>query len=67
MVQLEMSLQPLYEAAPSYTEVLDFMAQHGFVLVGIHPGLASATGVLLQADGLFATRTATRWLQEDPS
>ncbi len=48
LVQLEMSLLPLYETAPSYREILDFMAQHGFRLVGIRPGFASPTGALLQ-------------------
>lgn len=63
LVQLEMSLLPLYETAPSYREILDFMAQHGFRLVGIEPGFASPTGALLQADGLFTTDAATRSLQ----
>jgi FkbM family methyltransferase len=63
LVQLEMSLLPLYDTAPSYWEILDFMAQRGFRLVGIEPGFASPTGALLQADGLFATDAATRSLQ----
>jgi hypothetical protein len=63
LVQLEMSLLPLYETAPSYREILDFMAQRGFRLVGIEPGFASPTGALLQADGLFAYEAATRLLQ----
>ena len=63
LVQLEMSLLPLYDGAPSLREVLDFMAQHGFQLVGIEPGFASPTGALLQADGLFTTDDATRSLQ----
>lgn len=66
LVQLEMSLLPLYETAPSYREIFDFMAQHGFRLVGIEPGFASPTGALLQADGLFATDAATRSLQGVP-
>lgn len=66
LVQLEMSFLPLYETAPSYREILDFMAQHGFRLVGIEPGFASPTGALLQADGLFATDAATRSLQRVP-
>lgn len=64
LVQLEMSLLPLYDAAPSYRKILEYMAQHGFQLVGIEPGFASPTGALLQADGLFATEDATRSLQE---
>lgn len=63
LVQLEMSLVPLYETAPSYREIIEFMAEHGFCLVGIEPGFASPTGALLQADGLFATEAATRSLQ----
>lgn len=66
LVQLEMSLLPLYESAPSYRQILDFMAQHGFRLVGIEPGMAAQTGVLLQADGLFATEAATLSLQHAP-
>jgi len=64
LVQLEMSLLPLCETAPSSREILDFMVQQGFRLVGIEPGFASPTGALLQADGLFATDAATRSLQE---
>jgi len=63
MVQLEMSLLPLYEAAPSVREVLEFMGRHGFHLVGIAPGIAAQSGLLLQADGLFAADQATRLLQ----
>ncbi len=63
MVQLEMSILPLYRAAPSYRDILDFMAQRNFRLVGIEPGFASPTGLLLQADGLFATEAATRTVQ----
>jgi FkbM family methyltransferase len=63
LVQVEMSLLPLYEMAPSYREILDFMTQHGFRLVGIEPGFASPTGVLLQADGVFATDPAIRSLE----
>lgn len=60
LVQLEMSLLPLYESAPSYREILDAMEQRGFCLVGIEPGFASPTGALLQADGLFITDEAFR-------
>jgi FkbM family methyltransferase len=63
LVLLEMSLLPLYEMAPSFREILDYMAQRGFGLVGIEPGLASSTGALLQADGLFSTEAAILSLQ----
>ena len=54
LVQLEMSLIPLYEGGCTYPDVLKFMGEQGFSLIGIEPGLSSATGVLLQADGIFA-------------
>jgi len=63
MVQIEMSLVPLYEAAPAYRQILDCMEELGFFLVGVEPGFASGTGVLLQADGLFARAASTRSLQ----
>ncbi len=63
LVQLEMSLIPLYETAPTHRDVLEFMGQRGFQLVGIEPGFAAPTGLLLQADGLFAPDHATRSLQ----
>jgi FkbM family methyltransferase len=63
LVQLEMSLLPLYEAAPTYREVIEFMEQHGFHLVGLEPGIAAQTGALLQTDGLFAADRAARVLQ----
>ncbi len=63
LVQLEMSLLPLYETAPTYWEILEFMAHHGFRLVGIEPGLAAPTGLLLQVDGLFVSEDAMRSLE----
>jgi FkbM family methyltransferase len=58
LVQIEMSLSPLYEGAPTYRDILEAMGQRGFQLVGIEPGFAAHTGLLLQADGLFATDRA---------
>jgi hypothetical protein len=65
LVQLEMSLLPLYDTGPTHREVIEFMAQQGFHLVGIDPGFADPSGVLLQADGLFASDAATRTLRGD--
>lgn len=64
LVQVEMSLLPLYEGGPTYRDVLQLMDQHAFRLVGLEPGFAARTGVLLQADGLFASSDATRSLQD---
>jgi len=63
LVQLEMSLLALYEGGPPFQEVLTFMGQHGFQLIGIEPGFADRTGILLQADGIFATEETVRSLQ----
>lgn len=63
LIQLEMSLVPLYETAPTYREMIDFMAHRGFGLVGLEPGFTSEAGVLLQADGLFASEEAYGLLQ----
>jgi FkbM family methyltransferase len=53
-VHLEMSLMPLYEGAPLLAEVVGMLADHGFQLVGIEPGIADPrTGHLVQADGIF--------------
>lgn len=63
LVQVEMSLLPLYEEGPTYRDVLRFMEERGFGLVGLEPGFAAANGLLLQADGLFAADRAARSLQ----
>lgn len=63
LVQLEMSLMPLYVTAPTYGDILEFMGRREFHLVGIEPGFAHPSGLLLQADGLFASETAVRSLR----
>jgi FkbM family methyltransferase len=53
-IQLELSLVPLYEGAPSFTEMISFVQSHGYDLFGIVPGFQDErTGRLLQVDGLF--------------
>jgi FkbM family methyltransferase len=52
-LQLEMSLVPLYEGAPSFIAVLQRTQDLGFALVGLEPGFAATDGRLLQVDGLF--------------
>lgn len=66
LVQIEMSLVPLYDGAPTFRDALDAMSQRGFELVGIEPGFAAHTGLLLQADGLFASDGATRAMRGRP-
>ncbi|MDP9225708.1 MAG: FkbM family methyltransferase, partial [Actinomycetota bacterium] len=63
LVQLELSVLPIYETAPTYRDVLQFMEEHGFRLVGMEPVFMSPTGLLLAADGIFASAQAARTLQ----
>ena len=54
VVQAEMSFVQLYEGAPLYGEVIDFLKKNGFDIFTIIPGFRNGkTGQLLQADGIF--------------
>jgi len=53
-IQLELSLVPLYEGAPTFNEMIAFVQDHGYELFAIVPGFQDErTGRLLQVDGLF--------------
>ena len=53
-IQAEMSLVPLYEGGPLFTEIVAWADEHGFSLMGVEPGFADpSTGRLLQVDGIF--------------
>lgn len=55
VVQLELSLRPLYVGEPGFLEVSGWLNARGFELVGLEPGFVEAsTGRLLQSDALFA-------------
>jgi FkbM family methyltransferase len=54
VIQLELSLRPLYADSPSMPRVIETMAAHGYQLSFLNPGFQDPeTGVLLQADGIF--------------
>lgn len=54
LVQLEMSLVPLYDGSPVFDELYSYMRNHGFELKAVDSGFTdSATGAMLQVDGLF--------------
>jgi FkbM family methyltransferase len=58
-MQLELSVVPLYQGAPSLRRMLELCEQVGFELYGLMPGFYEAkTGRLLQVDGLFLRTTA---------
>jgi FkbM family methyltransferase len=53
-MQLEMSVAPLYQGAPSLRRILELSEQLGFHLHGLLPGFYDpSSGSLLQLDGLF--------------
>ena len=54
LMQLEMSLVPLYDGSQTFEDLLRWMLERKFRLVGLQPGFAdSRTGELLQVDGVF--------------
>ena len=58
-VQLEASVEPLYEGEATMTELLELMEELGFVLSGIEAGTHDPESQrLLQADCLFLRRSA---------
>jgi FkbM family methyltransferase len=57
LVQLELSLQPLYEGQELWLELVEAMDQFGYQLWAVHPAFCDpGTGQVLQVDGLFARR-----------
>ena len=56
-LQLELSLVPLYEGAPAFVDVIQYLAARGFELFSIAPGFKDRrSGRLLQMDGIFLRR-----------
>ncbi|HEV2270389.1 MAG TPA: FkbM family methyltransferase [Steroidobacteraceae bacterium] len=56
-LQLELSLVPLYEGAPTFVEAIDYMKSRDFELFSIAPGFKDRrSGRLLQMDGIFLRR-----------
>lgn len=54
VLQLELSLTPLYAGAASFGELHDLLESCGFVLFALEPGFARRdSGQLLQVDGLY--------------
>ena len=52
--KLEVSVDPLYEGEAILPEMVEFMADHGYQLMGVEPGWShEATGQMLQMEGVF--------------
>lgn len=55
LIEAELSVASLYEGAPSYEDVLSYLAARDFTLVGVGESFEdSVTGRLLQFDAIFA-------------
>lgn len=59
VIQIELSYVPVYEGAPLYNEVVDFLSVQGFELYSSIPVFFDATnGRMLQADGIFVRKNS---------
>ena len=51
---VELSIDPLYEGETALPQMVEFMADHGFQLMGVEPGWShETTGQMLQLMGMF--------------
>lgn len=56
-IQVELSVEALYDGAPVWTTVIDWLLERGFQLAALEPGFDDpATGMMLQFDGTFLRR-----------
>lgn len=59
VIQLEMSLAPLYAGAPTFGELHALLESKGLVLFALEPGFARRdSGRMLQVDGIYCTPEA---------
>lgn len=57
VIQAELSFVAVYEGAPVFDEVVDFLKDQGFEIFAIMPGFRdNETGRMLQADGVFVRK-----------
>ncbi len=57
LIQVELSFIKIYEGAPLYREVIDFLEEHNFEVFTFIPAFVDVkTGRMLQADGIFIRR-----------
>jgi len=55
-IQVELSLVPLYEGAPAWTEVIEHLQERGFRPVRLEPAFVDPpTGEVLQVDAVFVS------------
>jgi hypothetical protein len=58
IIQLEMSILPLYENEILFIEMINYLDKKGFQLFSLENGFSDlTTGQLLQVDGIFVQKT----------
>ncbi len=63
-IQMELSMEPLYEGQSVWQQAIASMESLGFQLVLLSPGFCDRrTGAMLQADGIFVRRAAVEQLK----
>ena len=61
LVQIELSLQPLYENQILYKEIINFMNDNNFDIWSIYPGYKKRSiGQLYQFDAIFYNQTKNK-------
>jgi FkbM family methyltransferase len=61
VVQIEMSIVPLYEKEMLFIEMINYLNSKGFQLFSLENGFSDpTTGQLLQVDGIFVKKTFTK-------
>lgn len=64
-IQLELSLQPLYQGQQTWQRAIESLESLGYQLVSLDPGFRDPrTGVLLQADGIFVRQAVIARLKK---
>jgi len=57
IIQLEMSIVPLYENETLFVEMIQYLDNNGFILYSLENGFSNpTTGQLLQVDGIFVNK-----------
>ncbi len=63
-IQMELSIEPLYEGAETWQEAIESMQQLGYKLMLLTPGFRDqTTGEMMQADGVFVRNEAVERLR----
>jgi FkbM family methyltransferase len=66
-IEVELSLQPLYEGQMLYLPMIEFLQRRGFALASVAPGFQNeTTGRLYQFDGVFLREGATVAARDKP-